>query len=402
MSGRRRAARPLLVVARSARALAQAARAAGYAPYVIDLFGDSDTRASAVRYRRCAAREGYDFNAEALVAAVAALAGRDRPPLVWGGGLEGRAALLAACAHHCELLGTAPEALPAIVSPLQRAECLRQLGIATPELAFGRVPARGGWLCKRIGEAGGWHVRPALPGERLDAACYAQRRVQGRALSVSFLAAARRVQVLGYSAQLFAPSSARPYAWAGAIGGIALPRKLRRAIAAALPALAEAFALRGLCGIDFVLDADGRWWLVDLNPRPTATLELLVSPAAALRAHLAACRDREWPAPAPRKRPWALAVPWSDDPIRLPKSLDWPAWVADRPGAGARLPRDAPLCSVRASGPTAEAALRALHRRLRDLGERLGGAVLPLPDCRPPANDNQPRALPASTSRDPR
>ncbi|MGE3771810.1 MAG: ATP-grasp domain-containing protein [Gammaproteobacteria bacterium] len=384
MSGVRRAARPLLVVARSARALAQAARAAGHVPRVVDLFGDVDTRASAARYRRCAAREGFDFDAETLVAAVAALAGRDRPPLVWGGGLEGRPALLAACARHCELLGTAPAALPAIVSPLQRAEHLRRLGIATPEVAFGRVPARGEWLCKRVGESGGWHVRRALPGEPLDAACYAQRRVQGRALSVSFLAAARRVQVLGYSAQLFVPSAARPYAWAGAIGGIPLPRRLRQAIAAALPSLVEAFALRGLCGFDFVLDADARWWLVDLNPRPTASVELLVSPAAALRAHLAACREREWRTLAPRKRPWALAVPWLGDPIRVPKSLDWPAWVADRPGAGARLPRGAPLCSVRASGSTAEAALRALHRRLLGLGELLGGVVLPLPDCRPP------------------
>ena len=74
MAGAGRAARPLLVVARSARALAQAARAAGYAPRVIDLFGDADTRACAARYRRCRVQNGYDLDLDAALAAIAAFA----------------------------------------------------------------------------------------------------------------------------------------------------------------------------------------------------------------------------------------------------------------------------------------------------------------------------------------
>jgi len=380
----RGAARPLVIVARSARALAAAARRAGYAPAVVDLFGDVDTRASAARYRRCRAANGFDFDPAALTAAVASLAGRARPPLVWGGGLEKHAGALAACAQHCELLGTAPAALDAIVSPARRAERLHALDIDTPEIAFGRVPVHGLWLRKRIGEAGGWHVRHACAGEALDADSYAQRHVHGRTLSVSFVASTARVQILGCCAQLFVPTADRPFAWAGAIGGIALPGRVLRSITAALPRLVDAFALRGLCGVDFVLDADARWWLVDLNPRPTATLELLAAPAPALRAHLAACRDRDWRDVRPRARPAALAVAWLRDPIRVPKSLDWPAWVADRPGVGARLPRGAPLCTVRADGVTAEAALHALQRRLGVLGALLGCGPLMLPDCRQP------------------
>ncbi len=351
MPGASRAERPLVVLARSARALAQAARAAGYAPRVIDLFGDADTRDCAARYRRCRAQYGYDFDPDAAIAAI---------------------------------IGTPPTALPAVISPRVRARRLRRLGIATPDLASARVPTRGAWLVKRSGEAGGWHVRAGVPGEALGGGHYAQRLVQGRSLSVSFVAGAQRVQIIGYAAQLFAARAESPYAWAGAVGGIAPPPRVQRSIAAALPSLVAAFALRGLCGFDFVLDGDGRWWLVDLNPRPTATLELLAPPAAALRAHLAACRGRDWRDIVPRARPWALTVPWLTRPIRLPKSLDWPAWVADRPGAGARLPRGAPLCSVRAAGKTAEGALRALHRRLRALGDLLGSDAWSLPDWRPP------------------
>ncbi len=385
----RRAERPLLVVARSARALTQAARAAGYAPRVIDQFGDVDTRASAERFRLCPPLPDFRFDAEQLLATVARLAGRARPPLVWGGGLEALPALLEACAEHCELLGTAPRALPAIVSPTRRRARLAALGLATPDIALGRVPARGRWLRKCVAQAGGLHVRFAeAAGAALDDDEYAQRFVAGRSLSVCFVAGARRVQVLGYCAHLFAAQSAQPYvppfAWAGALGGIAPAPRVRRTLEAALPALIEAFALRGLCGIDFILDADGDCWIVDLNPRPTATLELLVAPAAALRAHVAACRDLEWPTLAPRARPRALAVPYVSDPIRLAKSLDWPAWIADRPTAGARLPRGAPLCSVGATGPTTAAALRALQCRLSRLGELLGGVAFPSLDCRQP------------------
>lgn len=375
--------RPLLVVARSARALAQAARAAGYAPRVVDLFGDVDTRASAARYLRVAPTRDFRFDDDALLAAIARLAGRQKPPLVWGGGLEGSPALLGACRQHCEVLGTAPEALAAIVSPAERYRRLQALGVATPAVATARVPATGRWLCKQGGEAGGLHVRVAAPGMSLAAAEYAQAFVRGRSLSVALLAGHRRVQVLGCSAHLFVPASAAPFGWSGAIGGITLPRRVRRDIDDVVPALAEAFGLRGLCGIDFVLDGDERWWVVDINPRPTATLELLVSPGAALRAHLAACRDRDWRDLVPRARRRALAVPYLSDPIRVAKSLDWPAWVADRPGPGARLPRGAPLCSVMATGDTADAALRALHRRLSRLGRLLGGAF-PLPVPRQP------------------
>ncbi len=226
----------LVVVARSARALAQAAQRAGFAPYVVDLFGDSDTRASAVRYRRCPMRAGFEFEDAALLAAVADF-GRGRPPLVWGGGLEGRPDLLAACARHCEVLGTAPALLPAVIAPETRARRLRELGIATPDVAVGIVPRRGTWVRKRCGEAGGAHVRYAQPEELLPQGHYAQRWIAGDTLSVSFLASRRRVAILGYAAQLFAPTAERPFVWAGAIGGVEPPRAVRDAVAASLPGL---------------------------------------------------------------------------------------------------------------------------------------------------------------------
>jgi len=59
-------------------------------------------------------------------------------------------------------------------------------------------------------------------------------------------------------------------------------------------ALARRFALVGLLGVDFVL-ADGRPWVVEVNPRYTASVELFeyASRRPLMRDHVRACVDRE-------------------------------------------------------------------------------------------------------------
>ena len=381
---RRAAPRPLLIVARSARALACAARAAGHAPRVIDMFGDTDTRAAATHLRVVPHTADFRFESAPLLAAVDALAGARALPLIWGGGLEAEIDLLQALAVRHEMLGTPPSALPAITGAAERRASLVALGLATPEVAFGRVPAQGNWLRKCAAQAGGFHVTAAVPGARLANGDYAQRYVHGRSMSAAFLAAPTRVELLGVCTHLFWPGVARPWIWAGATAGEPASPRLLRALTGALPRLVAAFGLRGLCGVDFVLAGEDDWSIVDINPRPTATLDLLVTPASALRAHLAACRGAAWSVVQRRRHPRAQAIVYLDDPIRVAKSLDWPAWVADRPGAGVRLPRGAPLCTVAAEGVTADAARARLAARIRRLRRLFGRDDGPLPTDRQP------------------
>jgi len=384
----RSAPRPVVIIARSARALATAARAAGWQPYVIDLFGDVDTRAASVALRVTAATADYRFVPARLCADFARLQ-RVMPaaarPVVWGGGLDGEAALLQWLGEQGEILGTPARRLPDIQDPRIRQRRLRALGVATPAIALQHVPTRGRWLRKTRAQAGGFHVQWARPGDALAAADYAQAFIAGRSLSVAFVASEDTVEVLGFSAHLFWPSSSAPFGYGGAVGGVVLAPRLRRSISAAVPRIARAFGLRGLAGIDFVLDAAGDWWLIEINARPTATVELLTSPAAAWRAHVAACRGEPWRPARPRRRPRAQAVVLADDPIRVANSLDWPAWVVDRPDAGARLPRGAPLCSVWADGDSTADACAQLARRIRRLRRMLGSDARTVPSLRQPS-----------------
>src|SRR5688500_6231132 len=113
-------AEPLLIAALSGRAAAMAARSAGFAPYVADLFADEDTLAIAAGTRRVLGDLTSGLEEAALLDALWALAAAmPEPPLgvVYGAGFEHRPALLRRIAAHWPLLGNEPETVEAVKDP---------------------------------------------------------------------------------------------------------------------------------------------------------------------------------------------------------------------------------------------------------------------------------------------
>jgi predicted ATP-grasp superfamily ATP-dependent carboligase len=133
--------------------------------------------------------------------------------------------------------------------------------------------------------------------------------------------------------------------------------------------------LRGLNGIDFMLDQNG-WKLLELNPRPTATLELWdVAPMPSLlKLHVQAFLGR-LPAALPSLT-WSLAVAvvYASDQLAIPADFVWPDWCSDRPSAGSLIAAGEPICTVRAGGRNsadatqwAEELRRSILRRLHPI-----------------------------------
>nr|WP_093568021.1 ATP-grasp domain-containing protein [Methylobacterium sp. 174MFSha1.1] len=375
----------ILIAAQSGRALAAAARRAGYRPFVADLFGDEDTRALAAGYRRVPGRLGAGPGARGVEAALADLAAEagarrfdPRPGLVLGSGFEGSPGLMRRLAGRYALLGATPDAVAALKDPGRFAALCGRLGIPHPEIALAPVPDPEAWLVKRRGASGGGHIRPALPG-RLPAGAYLQRRVAGRPRSLNALADGRAVTVLAVTEQWAAPGPGRPFRYAGAAGPAPLPATVREAAQRALAALVAATGLRGLVSADLLVDGEA-WWLLEINPRPGATLDVLDRGKVPLfEAHLAAARGRlpEYRLALPGAA--ATEILYADREIPAVPALDWPAWTMDRPPAGSRIPAGAPVCTVLAEGADAAAARRAVAARaaaLRALIEGTTGAAL--------------------------
>ncbi|RVU17822.1 ATP-grasp domain-containing protein [Methylobacterium oryzihabitans] len=369
----------ILIAAQAGRALAEAARRADLRPYVADLFGDEDTRALSAGYRRVPGRFGSGPGGRAVRDALDALAAEAGAPLglVLGSGFEGAPGLMAALAGRHRLLGAAPSCVAALKDPLTLAALCVRLGLPHPEIRLAPVADPSGWLDKAAGASGGGHVRPAAPG-RLAPGRYLQRRVPGAQRSLALLSDGHGIQVLGATEQWTAPSPRHPFRYAGALapGALdpgALADGVREAATAALATLAAATGLRGLASADLMVDGPD-WWLLEVNPRPGATLDVLDRRATPLMLrHVEAALGRLSPLDPEPPGAAASEIVYAARAVPAVPALPRDG-VADRPAPGSRIPAGAPVCTVRASGADAGAARRALTTRAETVRAVLAGA----------------------------
>jgi predicted ATP-grasp superfamily ATP-dependent carboligase len=353
-----------LIVAVSGRALAASAARGGYRVAVLDCFADRDTRTIASASRSVASARGPRLDERALLQAAKALGRRYSGGLVYGSGFEGRTGLLARMARDRPLFGNAPAVIRAVRDPGVFFPLLRRLGISHPEVRLAAPADSAGWLVKRPGGAGGAHVRHA-GGSRPPRGAYFQRFESGRTLSALFLADGRSARVLGVNRQWTAPARAGlPFLYGGAVGGLALRPRVHRELQAGLDALVAATGLIGLNGVDFVLRGD-RWLVLELNPRPTATLELYDAdyPLGLFRWHLRACRGELPESPAAPRAIRAHAVVYADATCRVDAGVSFPRWCRDVPMPGIRFEPGDPVCSVHAGAPDGPRAIALLRRR---------------------------------------
>ena len=95
-------------------------------------------------------------------------------------------------------------------------------------------------------------------------------------MSALFVAWQSKVELIGVCEQLIGPTAGAPteFGYAGSIGPIEVSQQTRDLLQRLGDTLTYEAQLRGMFGIDFVL-ADEISWLVEVNPRYTASVEVL-------------------------------------------------------------------------------------------------------------------------------
>ncbi len=364
---------PMLVAGVTGRALAASAARGGRRVVVLDYFADRDTCTLASACRSVVSPRGLRFDRRRLLAAAAELAPPGRSAgLVYGSGFEGRVALLSRLAAGRRLFGNRPEVIAEVRDPMRFFPLLDRLGIGHPEVRLLPPTDPRGWLVKQPGGAGGVHVLPAdRPHPR--AGMYYQRLQPGRACSALFLADGHRARILGFNEQW--QSGAReglPYLYGGAVGQISLPLVVEADLRTRLDTLVAAVGLVGLNGIDFLLHED-TWSALEVNPRPTATMELYDADydRGLFEAHLRAC-EGELPArSAPARAARASTIVHAAHSWQVPDGLDFPAWCHDIPQPGTRMAPGEPICTVQAEGRDAPEAMALVRERERATGRMI-------------------------------
>jgi uncharacterized protein len=366
--------------------LAELGVSAGHEVVALDRFGDLDLQrlCPSVSVLRDLGGHG------GMAALVDAAEEIPAPSVIYGAGLENQPKLVARLASGRKLLGCPRETLERVRDPASLGASLRAAGLAYPStFAAGDAPRLAErsrrWLRKPVRSGGGRGVRE-WRGGGLDGGVVVQEHVSGLACSAAAVADGRSAIVLGVSEQLIGhrPFGARGYAWCGNLVPPRLGQAERRALAAGARTicshLTRAFGLHGLFGVDLVWDGE-RAWVVEVNPRPTGSLECVESAhgVGVFAAHLEGCAGR-LPSIAPTPTPHRAAgkaILFATRDVRMGDTGGWPArGIRDVPHPRERIAAGHPICTLVSVQESPDAVLADLEARaaaLRtELGERAG------------------------------
>jgi len=274
----------LLILGASARAAAFSALRIGLRPTCIDLFADADL-ASTCRSIRLEPDQYPD--------GLARLAA-DLPPMPWlyTGAIENRPNLVDEISTRHHLLGNSGAMLRSVRDPIALTETVLGAGLVAPGVRIdpSGLPIDGSWLRKPLASAGGRGIVPWL-GENREGrrAVYYQERVEGLPASAIFVAERTGARCLGLTRQ-FVGKGANRFAYRGSLAPWPVASETFNQVERLGEAVGCRFGLVGLFGIDLILK-DGQPWPVEVNPRYTASVEVLewALGRSLLAEHLKAC-----------------------------------------------------------------------------------------------------------------
>lgn len=372
----------LIVVGASARAAAWSARRAGLAPWCVDLFADLDLRR--VASVRTIAPEKYPTGF------LAALASAPAAPLLYTGGLENRPELVRELGRQFLLWGNGPDVLRRVRCPLLLAQTLQRAGLPAPAVRDSPPDEDGRWLVKPRAGSGGAGIRIWRGQASIGTAHYFQEWVPGLPCSALFLGQSDgTVRLLGATRQLIGEPwlHARPFRYCGSVGPLALHASTHQGFRQLGAALVRDFKLRGLFGVDCIMK-DSLPWTVEVNPRYTASVEILEHalqiPILALHG---AVFDANHEIPAhglgSTTDCWAKAILFADRMVRFPAHGPWQDTLgrpvafwempeyADIPEAGHTFAAGQPILTLFARGPSPEECLVRLQDKVRQVEDVL-------------------------------
>lgn len=372
----------LVIVGASIRAAAFSALRAGFKPAGADLFADQDLAASIPVLR-------VKHYPSQLSRVLEHWPGTD---WLYTGGLENHPRLVGEMARQGRLLGNSEAVLESLAKPLDLFQVLKHAGLPAPAVVSELPRHRHGWLRKPVRSAGGIGIQPArrpAPSQSSENVYY-QKHVPGMSASAVFLATPTGIRLLGMTRQLVGSdfTSAAPYTYCGSIGPLLVPGPLLAEVKSMGTLLGDYFSLRGLFGIDLVID-DQQAWFIELNPRFPASAEIIerTTGQSLVGLHVNACRG-ESPelAPVSTQQQWGKAILYARHGLKIPPAFPSPArtaergeegWpsVADLPKPGSQIALGHPVLTVFAHGKSPGDVENQLREQIRELEQQILPAV---------------------------
>jgi predicted ATP-grasp superfamily ATP-dependent carboligase len=305
----------------------------------------------------------------------------ERRPL-WGNG----AAVLHCCRQPAFLRDVARDAgLPAPALAQVPARAVGAASRAAPEEGPARLAGNTGarWLLKPLFAAGGARIL-VWSGDHTEVkrgSYYLQEHIEGVPAAALYVAAAGTAQLLGLTRQLVGEPwlHAPAFGYCGSVGPLPLPDYLGLTLLGLGRRLAAEGGLRGLFGVDGIL-RDGEFWPIEINPRYTASVEVLeyATGLRALHLHRLAFEDEQAALTVPVTAAEGVvgkAILYAREDLVFPKEGPWAAGLdgprpveempdfADIPAAGERIAAGRPVYTLLVRAGGVEECVAALRER---------------------------------------
>jgi predicted ATP-grasp superfamily ATP-dependent carboligase len=366
----------VLLLGASVRAAAFSALRAGLRPWAIDLFADRDLVAA------CPAQAipmGRYPNG------LVDLASKAPPgPWMYTGALENRPGVVNQISRERPLWGNHADCLRRVRDPFALADALHAAGLACPAVSRAGESLAGKWLVKPLASAGGIGVHLSSGRLRNPARRhYGQEFIAGESRSGVFVAEAGGSRLLGVTRQLVGERwlHARPFRYSGSVGPLVLTTTERSAWERLGTAITAFGGLRGLFGVDAII-RDGVPWPVEVNPRYTASVEVIeyATGVRTLALHRRAFESTAAPISdgpaagvvgkavwfAPRSLTVPVGGPW-EQVLREAPAVDVPPAFADIPSAGHRAAAGQPVLTAFAIGDSIDDCIGQMRVIANDL-----------------------------------
>lgn len=366
----------LLVIALSARPYVEAAKRAGYTVTAIDGFADKQIaeladKAIVVDF------DNNGFDAQTLLSAINTLDASQYLGFVYGSGLDAQPELLEKVASVISLIGNNAASVKAVKTASSFFSALKQCNIAYPPIFYSRSACNHAdvYLRKFAGGCGGTHIKLTGKNDELAANHYYQQHVDGRSVSLLFLANAEQVEVVGFNEQWLSPSEEMPFRYGGAVSCIALPQPIQQQFIEAAKKLTEEFGLLGLNSLDAIVQ-DDVVYVLEINPRLSASFDLYENAELnLLNLHVQASLGQLDTVSHFNQfvnSSKAHAIVYAPFDISIPATFDWPDWALDTPYDGdqeraLKIKVGSPICTVIACGDDADSAKQLAQTRVRML-----------------------------------
>ena len=333
----------ILIVSQSGRFLAQIANNSGYPVWVADCFGDSDTMSVASRWLPI-----MDIsNQRSILKTIITLSNEDPCTLIYGTGIECFHSILECLPKHIKLLGNSQTTVAKLKNPSHFFNILNKLDIPYPKTRLTRPIQEKGWLSKSASGFGGTHIE-YLTADSEYSNTYYQQYINGISGSALFLANGKNSQLLSINQQFLVKDPASPFMLSGLATPFILSHSQQTLLQNIIESLLSHINLYGLNSLDFIITDAGDILVLEVNPRPSASAELLTKLPKLFNLHVNACQEGLGikMTPYPKENSTYLHYIFARNNTVIPKNISWPSICRDIPLPGHYILKKAPLCTA--------------------------------------------------------